>query len=279
MNESKVTNVDFAQAPYFDYSLYENFSVVYALPLSNHDNGSLMAIASFYALLFMLGTCGNAAILAVVHHVKASDSEIKAQHNLNLHMHTIMLPLPMTIIDQILGFWMFGTFACKLFRLLEHIGKIFSTFILVAFSIDRYCAVCHPLQIRVRNHQTVYILLSTMFLFTCILLFPILLYAHSKELIIHEKFDLPQKTITRMHLYKCVDDLGDTLFIVFTLYCFLLAYLMPLLFMIYFYYGMLIRLFKQARAVRQTMIGRRKGVDEKVQHLCNLLLYLRFSNS
>lgn len=87
-----------------------------------------------------------------------------------------------------------------------------------------------------------------------------------------------------MHLYKCVDDLGDTLFIVFTLYCFLLvskidwfvltsndllsmmlqAYLMPLLFMIYFYYGMLIRLFKQARAVRQSLSGRRKGVDEKV---------------
>ncbi|KAK5980020.1 hypothetical protein GCK32_000121 [Trichostrongylus colubriformis] len=159
---------------------------------------------------------------------------------------------------------MFGTFACKLFRLLEHIGKIFSTFILVAFSIDRYCAVCHPLQVRVRNHRTVYTLLSAMFLFTCILLFPILLYAHSKELIIHEKFDVPQKTITRMHLYKCVDDLGDTLFIVFTLYCFLLAYLMPLLFMIYFYYGMLIRLFKQARAVRQTMTGRRKGVEEKI---------------
>ncbi|KAK6060642.1 7 transmembrane receptor, partial [Cooperia oncophora] len=187
-----------------------------------------MAIASFYALLFMLGTCGNAAILAVVHHVKASDS--RSRHNTTLTYICIlcivdflsMLPLPMTIIDQILGFWMFGTFACKLFRLLEHIGKIFSTFILVAFSIDRYCAVCHPLQVRVRNHQTVYILLSTMFLFTCILLFPILLYAHSK------------------------------------------AYLMPLLFMIYFYYGMLIRLFKQARAVRQTMIGRRKGVDEKI---------------
>ncbi|KAK6010014.1 hypothetical protein OSTOST_25022, partial [Ostertagia ostertagi] len=106
MNESKVTNVDFAQAPYFDYSLYENFSVVYALPLSNHDNGSLMAIASFYALLFMLGTCGNAAILAVVHHVKASDS--RSRHNTTLTYICIlcivdflsMLPLPMTIIDQ-----------------------------------------------------------------------------------------------------------------------------------------------------------------------------------
>ena len=48
---------------------------------------------------------------------------------------------------QILGFWMFGTVACKLFRCLEHVGKIFSTFILVAFSADRYLAVCHPLKV------------------------------------------------------------------------------------------------------------------------------------
>ncbi|KAK5973634.1 hypothetical protein GCK32_020493, partial [Trichostrongylus colubriformis] len=106
MNESSPTSVDIAQGTFLDQPLYENFSVVYALPLSNHDNGSLMAIASFYALLFMLGTCGNAAILAVVHHVKATDS--RSKHNTTLTYICIlcivdflsMLPLPMTIIDQ-----------------------------------------------------------------------------------------------------------------------------------------------------------------------------------
>ncbi|CAI5453976.1 unnamed protein product [Caenorhabditis angaria] len=250
---------------------YRNYTVTYVLPLSNHDNSSLMLIAAFYALLFMFGTCGNAAILAVVNHVKSQD--LRSRHNTTLTYICIlsivdflsMLPIPMTIIDQILGFWMFDTFACKLFRLLEHIGKIFSTFILVAFSIDRYCAVCHPLQIRVRNQRTVFIFLGAMFLVTCIMLSPILLYAHSKELIMHEKIDVTQEVITRMHLYKCVDDLGQELFIVFTLYCFVLAYLMPLLFMIYFYYEMLIRLFKQAKAIKQTLAGRRSNEDKKLQ--------------
>ncbi|VDD88006.1 unnamed protein product [Enterobius vermicularis] len=113
-----------------------------------------MAIAGFYALLFILGTCGNSAILAVVHHVRGSDC--RARHNTTLIYICVlsvvdfisMLPLPTTIIDQILGFWMFGTFTCKLFRLFEHIGKIFSTFILVCLSFDRYCAVCHPLQVK-----------------------------------------------------------------------------------------------------------------------------------
>ncbi|EPB70930.1 hypothetical protein ANCCEY_09987 [Ancylostoma ceylanicum] len=150
-----------------------------------------MAIASFYALLFILGTCGNAAILAVAYYVKASDS--RSKHNTTLIYICVlsivdflsMLPLPMTIVDQ--------------------------------------------------------------------------------ELIIHEKFDLEQRTITKMHLYKCVDDLGDTLFVVFTLYCFLLAYLMPLLFMIYFYYGMLLRLFKQARIIQQGITGRGKQYAKKTR--------------
>eukprot|EP00081_Caenorhabditis_elegans_P007480 NP_001257086.1 Neuropeptide receptor 18 [Caenorhabditis elegans] len=288
------------QSDAFKGTFYENFTLVYALPLSNHDNSSLMLIAGFYALLFMFGTCGNAAILAVVHHVKGQDP--RSRHNTTLTYICIlsivdflsMLPIPMTIIDQILGFWMFDTFACKLFRLLEHIGKIFSTFILVAFSIDRYCAVCHPLQVRVRNQRTVFVFLGIMFFVTCVMLSPILLYAHSKvhfiitetyrhlimqkclrffegsvtffglqELVMHEKVDLDQEVITRMHLYKCVDDLGRELFVVFTLYSFVLAYLMPLLFMIYFYYEMLIRLFKQANVIKQTLVGRRSGGEEK----------------
>ncbi|CAI4228769.1 unnamed protein product [Auanema sp. JU1783] len=271
LSPDSISDVNYILPPDVQGDIYQNYSVVYALPLSNHDNSSLMAIAAFYAMLFMLGSCGNAAILAVVYHVKSNDS--RSRHNTTLTYICVlcivdflsMLPLPMTIIDQILGFWMFGTFACKLFRLLEHIGKIFSTFILVAFSIDRYCAVCHPLKVRVRSQSTVYWLLGGMFCVTCIMLFPILLYAHSKELVIHEKIDMAQETITRMHLYKCVDDLGDKLFIFFTLYCFILAYAVPLVMMVYFYYGMLIRLFKQARAVRQTLTnGRRKGVEEKI---------------
>ncbi|VDM37894.1 unnamed protein product [Toxocara canis] len=247
--------------------------VNYVLPFSNHDNGGLMAIAGIYAMLFMLGTCGNAAILAVVHHVRSTDA--RARHNTTLSYICIlsivdfvsMLPLPMTIIDQVLGFWMFGTFACKLFRLFEHIGKIFSTFILVCFSIDRYCAVCHPLQVRLRNSTTACVMLCTTFALTCVLLCPILIFAQSKEIVVHERYNRATNELTRLHLYKCVDDLGNELFILFTLTCFIFAYLAPLLLMIYFYYGMLMRLLKQSRATRRSLVGARRSkgtIDDKI---------------
>ncbi|VDO49889.1 unnamed protein product [Onchocerca flexuosa] len=132
---------------------FDKIKIKYILPYSNHNNGGLMAIATFYALLFMLGTCGNAATLAVAYHVKSIDPRARRNTTLtyicalSIIDFISMLPLPMTITDQILGFWMFGTAICKLFRLLEHSGKIFSTFILVCFSIDRYCGVCHPLKV------------------------------------------------------------------------------------------------------------------------------------
>uniref|UniRef100_A0A0M3ILX5 G_PROTEIN_RECEP_F1_2 domain-containing protein n=1 Tax=Ascaris lumbricoides TaxID=6252 RepID=A0A0M3ILX5_ASCLU len=231
----------------------------------------------------------------------------RARHNTTLSYICIlsivdfvsMVPLPMTIIDQVLGFWMFGTFACKLFRLFEHIGKIFSTFILVCFSIDRYCAVCHPLKNRLRNPTTAYVMLCATFALTCILLCPILIFAQSKnrlrnpttayvmlcatfaltcillcpilifaqskEIVVHEKYNHVTNELTRLHLYKCVDDLGNELFILFTLTCFLFAYLVPLLLMIYFYYGMLMRLIKQTRTARKSLKGarRRKSFTEE----------------
>ncbi|VDN50751.1 unnamed protein product [Dracunculus medinensis] len=244
--------------------IFQQVKLNFVLPFSNHDDNSLMSIAAFYAFLFIFGTCGNAAILAVLHHVRSVDC--RANNNTTLTYICVlsivdfisMLPLPMTIIDQVLGFWMFGTFACKLFRLFEHIGKIFSTFILVCFSIDRYCAVCHPTKIYLRDQKTAYIILSFAFCLTCIMLCPILISAQSKEIIIDEKFNPATNELTRLHLFKCVDDLSRELFIIFTLTCFSFVYLVPLLLMIYFYCEMLMKLYEQRRSTSKfLMVSRR----------------------
>ena len=38
-----------------------------------------------------------------------------------------------------------------------------------------------------------------------------------------ERIDHATQHVMRLHIYKCTDDLGNTLFIIFTLYCFLLV--------------------------------------------------------
>uniref|UniRef100_A0A915PFR3 G-protein coupled receptors family 1 profile domain-containing protein n=1 Tax=Setaria digitata TaxID=48799 RepID=A0A915PFR3_9BILA len=112
----------------------------YILPFSNHNNGGLMAIATLYAFLFMLGTCGNAATLAVVYHVRSIDP--RTRRNTTLTYISIlsivdfisMLPLPMTITDQV----------------------------------------------GLRTTRTAYFLLALMFCITCIMLCPIVIFAQAK---------------------------------------------------------------------------------------------------
>uniref|UniRef100_A0A183D5V3 G_PROTEIN_RECEP_F1_2 domain-containing protein n=1 Tax=Gongylonema pulchrum TaxID=637853 RepID=A0A183D5V3_9BILA len=55
----------------------------------------------------------------------------------------VCVSLPFTVIDQILGFWMFGTVICKFHAVLENFGKILSSLIITAMSFDRYVSVCH----------------------------------------------------------------------------------------------------------------------------------------
>ncbi|VDN05950.1 unnamed protein product [Thelazia callipaeda] len=175
-----------------------------------------MAIVGLYAFLFMLGTCGNLAILTAIYQVRSLDRRSRYNTTLTyIGMLSIvdlisMLLLPVTIIDQVMGFWIFGTAVCKLFRLFEHIGKIFGTFILVCFSIDRYCRVCHPLKL------TAYSMLALMFCITCVIVCPIVVFAQSKVSVVEEKTN----ELTRLHLFKCADNLGSQIFIFFSLTCF-----------------------------------------------------------
>lgn len=50
----------------------------------------------------------------------------------------------MAIVDQLLGFWMFGTICCKVYRTLEHVGRALSTFVLAAMAFDRFRRVWYP---------------------------------------------------------------------------------------------------------------------------------------
>lgn len=56
--------------------IFQQVKLNFVLPFSNHDDNSLMSIAAFYAFLFIFGTCGNAAILAVLHHVRSVDCRL-----------------------------------------------------------------------------------------------------------------------------------------------------------------------------------------------------------
>lgn len=118
------------------------------LPPPNHENRQVLVMAGTYMLLFLLGTSGNVAVLTTIYHVARSnrgslDNTLIYVIVLSCVDFGVCVSLPFTVIDQILGFWMFGTVICKLHAVLENFGKILSSLIITVMSIDRYVSVCH----------------------------------------------------------------------------------------------------------------------------------------
>ncbi|GMR33278.1 hypothetical protein PMAYCL1PPCAC_03473 [Pristionchus mayeri] len=248
-----------------------NMSFHAQFPAAGYNSGRpfLMWIAAFYGMLFIIGTCGNVAILAIVHYVKNDNSKHRMRHNTTLTYLSVlcitdflsMMPLPMTIMDQILGFWIFGSYACKLSRLLEHISKIFSNFILVAFSVDRYLAVCHPLRTNLRAPSKVYLILGAVFLISCSLVSPMIYNAKTKSFGMEQQYYNQTNTLVVLFCNKCVDDMPQQTFYAFIITAFIIAYFLPFCLLIYFYYAMLARLFQQSKMSKGL---RGKRIDEKI---------------
>lgn len=57
--------------------------------------------------------------------------------------------------DSVIGFWIFGTWMCKLHHVCGSVGRIVSTFLITAMSFDRYVAVCHPHHTYLRSRSFV----------------------------------------------------------------------------------------------------------------------------
>ncbi|KAJ7427053.1 Cholecystokinin receptor [Willisornis vidua] len=103
-----------------------------------------------YALIFVLSVGGNALVVAVL----ALNRRLRTVTNcflLSLALSDLLLALccmPFTLLPGLMGAFVFGDTVCKLVAYLMGVSVAVSTFSLVAIAIERYSAICNPLQSR-----------------------------------------------------------------------------------------------------------------------------------
>ncbi|NXM68978.1 CCKAR protein, partial [Serilophus lunatus] len=103
-----------------------------------------------YALIFVLSVGGNALVVAVL----ALNRRLRTVTNcflLSLALSDLLLALccmPFTLLPGLMGAFVFGDAVCKLVAYLMGVSVAVSTFSLVAIAIERYSAICNPLQSR-----------------------------------------------------------------------------------------------------------------------------------
>ncbi|KAM8821802.1 gastrin/cholecystokinin type B receptor [Eudromia elegans] len=103
-----------------------------------------------YALIFVLSVCGNALVVAVL----LLNRRLRTVTNsflLSLALSDLLLALccmPFTLVPNLMGTFVFGEAVCKLMAYLMGVSVSVSTFSLVAIALERYSAICRPLQSR-----------------------------------------------------------------------------------------------------------------------------------
>ncbi|CAI2349131.1 unnamed protein product [Caenorhabditis sp. 36 PRJEB53466] len=240
------------------YDMKKYNIVTDVLPPPNHEDLHVMIMAVSYLLLFLLGTCGNVAVLTTIYHVVRSsratlDNTLIYVIVLSCVDFGVCLSLPITVIDQILGFWMFGVIPCKLHAVFENFGKILSALILTAMSFDRYAGVCHPQKKFLRSRNFAITILLGLAVYAFISLCPLLWSFTAREIILYAKETAPS-TLTRMKIEKCTVDIDSSMFTAFTIYQFVLCYCFPLVLIAYFYTKLLSKLREHTRTFKSSQI-------------------------
>uniref|UniRef100_A0A8D0GCM0 Cholecystokinin receptor type A n=1 Tax=Sphenodon punctatus TaxID=8508 RepID=A0A8D0GCM0_SPHPU len=104
-----------------------------------------------YSLIFLLSVLGNTLVIAVL----IRNKRMRTVTNiflLSLAVSDLMLCLfcmPFTLIPNLLKDFIFGSAVCKTTSYFMGVSVSVSTFNLVAISLERYSAICKPLQSRV----------------------------------------------------------------------------------------------------------------------------------
>uniref|UniRef100_A0A8C8WRQ6 Gastrin/cholecystokinin type B receptor n=1 Tax=Panthera leo TaxID=9689 RepID=A0A8C8WRQ6_PANLE len=112
---------------------------------------------TLYAVIFLMSVGGNVLIIVVL----GLSRRLRTVTNaflLSLAVSDLLLAvacMPFTLLPNLMGTFIFGTVICKAVSYLMGVSVSVSTLSLVAIALERYSAICRPLQARVwqtRSH-------------------------------------------------------------------------------------------------------------------------------
>nr|AXF50641.1 CCK/sulfakinin receptor 1 [Crassostrea gigas] len=115
-----------------------------------HESLSSETAAVCYAVIFVLALVGNILVIATL----VQNKRMRTVTNvflLNLSFSDLLLAvfcMPFNIIPMLMRNFVFGPTVCYLSRYFQGVSVGVSSFTLVAISLERYFAICRPLQSR-----------------------------------------------------------------------------------------------------------------------------------
>ncbi|KAM9314799.1 somatostatin-like receptor F_48D10.1 [Pholidichthys leucotaenia] len=136
--------------------LFLNASSNFSAQSVPFQGSSAVVIAVISITVFMVGLTGNTlAIYVVLRYAKMKTVTNIYILNLAVADELYILGLPLITTQNVLSYWPFGSFLCRLVMTADSLNQFTSIFCLTVMSIDRYLAVVHPIRSTKWRHPRV----------------------------------------------------------------------------------------------------------------------------
>lgn len=111
------------------------------------QGSSALLTAVIYVTVFVVGLTGNTLAIYVVLRY-AGMKTVTNIYILNLAIadELYIIGLPFLAAQNVLSYWPFGSFLCRVVMTADSMNQFTSIFCLTVMSIDRYLAVVHPIR-------------------------------------------------------------------------------------------------------------------------------------
>ncbi|XP_051987321.1 somatostatin receptor type 5-like [Xyrauchen texanus] len=175
---TQVSMWNMSSSDYFNQSNETtNTSLSFNEILSDGDSTKVMAV--IYLVVFVLGLTGNSlAIFVVLRYTKMKTVTNMYILNLAIADELYILGLPFLTTHNVLSYWPFGNFLCRIVMWADSISQFTSTFCLTVMSIDRYLAVVHPIRsARLRRPRVAKVINSMVWALSFLLTLPVIIYS------------------------------------------------------------------------------------------------------
>lgn len=129
------------------YPHFSNFSSNLSTQSVPFQGSSTLVTAVISLTVFMVGLIGNTlAIYVVLRYTKMKTVTNIYILNLAVADELYIIGLPFVTTQNVLSYWPFGSFLCRVVMTADSMNQFTSIFCLTVMSIDRYLAVVHPIR-------------------------------------------------------------------------------------------------------------------------------------
>ncbi|XP_072299575.1 somatostatin receptor type 5-like [Eucyclogobius newberryi] len=156
-----------------------NSSQVPQMPVST----TALVTAVIFIIVFVVGLLGNTLVIYVVfRYTKMKTVTNLYILNLALADELYILGIPFLCTQNVLSYWPYGEFLCKIYMTADIMSQFTSTFCLTVMSIDRYLAVVHPLKsVKWRKPQVAKIINALLWVVSFLIALPVTIFSNIQD--------------------------------------------------------------------------------------------------